>query len=120
MDVTGPTPNPSRGEQVSSVSEIPALIVRVRRDAGLSQAELAARIGSKQSAVSRWERGQDEPRVSTLARIMAACGRSLRLVAELDDVDHAQIRQQLAMTPEQRLASITNLSRVLASSRPVS
>ena len=32
-------------------------------------------------------------------------------------VDRAQIRQQLTMTPEQRLASGTNLSRFLAEAR---
>jgi transcriptional regulator with XRE-family HTH domain len=88
-----------------------------RLDAGLSQAELAVRLGTAQSVVSRWERGADEPRVSTLARIFAACGRTLVLHAEPDDVDRAQIRQQLAMSPAERLASVTNLSRTLASTR---
>ena len=85
------------------------MIRSARKDAALSQAELAERLATTQSAVSRWERGHDEPRISTLRSILQACGR--RLVLEsVDDVDRAQIRQQLAMTPEQRLASVTNVS----------
>ena len=34
-----------------------------------------------------------------------------------DGVDRAQLRQQLAMTPEQRLASVVNLSRFVAEAR---
>lgn len=93
------------------------LIRRVRTGASLTQAELARRLGTTQSAVSRWERGHDEPRVTTLAAVLAACGRRLALRAEPDDVDRAQLRQQLAMTPSQRLASVVNLSRTLASVR---
>lgn len=98
-----------------------AEIVRsVRREAGLSQIQLADRVGTTQSAVSRWENGGDEPRLTTLAAILSACGQRLVLHVESDDVDRAQIRQQLAMTPEQRLASVVNISRTLASAKRVS
>jgi transcriptional regulator with XRE-family HTH domain len=97
-----------------------ALIRSARSYAGLTQADLAARLGTKQSVVSRWECGRDEPRLSTLARIMRACGLTCAAVVEPDDVDRAQIRQQLAMTPSQRLASVTNLSRARAGARRVS
>ena len=49
----------------------------------------------------------------------AACGRRLAITVEDDDVDRSQIRQQLAMTPAERLASVTNLSRTLATARRV-
>lgn len=88
-------------------------IRRWRLSAGLTQAELAARLGTTQSAVSRWERGHDEPRLGTLADILAACGLRGELVIDVD-VDRAQIRQQLAMSPRQRLASSVNVSRMLA------
>ena len=87
-----------------------------RVDAGLSQAELAKLIATTQSAISRWERGHDEPRISTLRSILGACGRRLVLESVLD-VDLAQIRQQLAMTPEQRLESVANVSRFVGASR---
>lgn len=94
-----------------------ALIRRARNRAGITQAELARRLGTTQSAVSRWERGHDEPRLSTLAAVLGACDLRLVLGAE-PDVDRAQIRQQLAMTPEQRLQSVVNLSRTLAAAEP--
>jgi len=93
---------------------IAKLVRSARLAAGLSQAELAERLGTTQSAVSRWERGHDEPRLNSLNAIMSACGQRLWLQVEADGVDRAQIRQQLAMTPEQRLASVTNLSRILS------
>jgi transcriptional regulator with XRE-family HTH domain len=97
-----------------------AQLVRTARDAaGLSQAELAARVGTTQPVVSRWERGHDEPRVSTLARIARACDLRLDVRLAADGVDRAQIRQQLSLSPEQRLASVVNLSRTLAELRPV-
>ena len=85
------------------------MIRTARTDAALSQVQLAERLATTQSAVSRWERGHDEPRISTLQSILQACGRRL-VLDSVDDVDRAQIRQQLAMTPEQRLASVTNVS----------
>ncbi len=95
------------------------LIRSARIHAGLTQAELAERLATTQSVVSRWERGGGEPRLATLARIMRACGLALTVGAQPDDVDRAQIHEQLALTPAQRLASVRNLSRALASARRV-
>jgi transcriptional regulator with XRE-family HTH domain len=95
------------------------LVRSAREAAGLSQAELATRIGTTQPVVSRWERGHDEPRLSTLARIARACGLRLDVRLAVDSVDRAQIRQQLALSPEQRLASVVNVSHILAELRPV-
>ena len=98
------------------------MIREAREASGLSQAALAERLSTTQSAVSRWERGHDEPRLSTLDAILRSCGRRLVLASEVataDDVDRAQIRQQLAMTPEERLASVTNISTFVASATRV-
>ena len=101
-----------------SIKPSPAEVVRqARAYAGLTQQQLAERVRTTQSAVSRWERGQDEPRISTLSAIIAACGLRLELRVDVD-VDRAQIRQQLAMTPQQRLESVVNLSRTLVSATP--
>ena len=96
-----------------------ALVRTARTEAGLTQAALAARLGTTQSVVSRWERGDDEPRLSTLQRIARACGQRLVLALEPDDVDRAQIRQQLALSPSDRLASVANVSRFVATARRV-
>jgi transcriptional regulator with XRE-family HTH domain len=95
-----------------------SLIRSARTNAGLTQAQLAERLETSQPAVSRWESGHDGPRLSTLRAALAACGFALDLmVRPLGDVDRAQIRQQLAMSPEQRLASVANISRTAAVAR---
>lgn len=104
------------------VSGIADLVVELRKDAGLTQAALAERLETKQPVVSRWESGHDEPRLSTLRRIADACGHTLAisvLSGSTVDVDRAQLRQQLAMTPEERLASVVNVSRTLAGAKRV-
>lgn len=48
-----------------------------RRAHGLSQTAIAARMGTSQSAVARLERGDLDPRLSTLERYAAAVGRTV-------------------------------------------
>jgi predicted transcriptional regulator len=50
-----------------------------RREAGLSQTEVAARMGTSQSVVARLETGEIDARLSTLQRYAAAVGRELEL-----------------------------------------
>ncbi len=99
-----------------------AVLIRSgRRRAGISQAELANRAGTTQSAISRWEHGHDEPRLKRLGEVLEACGLRPTLCIngmEADDeVDRAQLRQQLSMSPEQRLASVANVSRLRTTAR---
>lgn len=86
-------------------------IRRLRVAAGHTQVSLAAELGTTQSAVSRWERGHDEPRVSTLLEMLRVVGGRMELG---DDIDHAQIREHLAMTPRRRLEAVANVSRMRA------
>jgi DNA-binding XRE family transcriptional regulator len=53
-----------------------------RRSAGLSQTEVAARMGTSQSAVARLETGEADVRVSTLERYAAAIGSQLAWQAQ--------------------------------------
>src|SRR5215467_9171642 len=53
-----------------------------RRSAGLSQTEVAARMGTSQSAVARLEAGDADVRVSTLERYAAAIGSQLAWQAQ--------------------------------------
>lgn len=50
-----------------------------RRAAGLSQTEIAARMGTSQSAVARLESGRADVRLSTLQRYAAAMGQVVTL-----------------------------------------
>jgi uncharacterized protein len=57
-----------------------AMLVReLRQNAGLTQAEFAARALLSQSAVSDYERGRKEPGVATLVRLAAAVGRDVAI-----------------------------------------
>ncbi|MFA9271304.1 MAG: helix-turn-helix transcriptional regulator [Baekduiaceae bacterium] len=56
----------------------PARTLRdARLNAGLTQAELAARAGTSQATLSAYERGRKEPSLATLDRLLRATGRRL-------------------------------------------
>lgn len=75
--------------------------------AGLTQAELAMRLGTTQPAVARWERGAVEPRFSTMVRAVRACGLDLAIGLVEPDRDHDRlIGDYLRLTPEERLADL--------------
>jgi predicted XRE-type DNA-binding protein len=59
--------------------ELMAALVAERRAAGLSQAEVADRMGTSQPAVARVEAGAVDVRLSTLQRYAAAVGRQLEV-----------------------------------------
>lgn len=81
---------------------------------GLTQAELAERLGTSQSAISAWERGRENLRVDTLAKLLRACGFEASLVLRhRDDVDQSQIALHLAMTPAQRVAHLGSGARAI-------
>ena len=52
-------------------------LVARRRELGLSQAEIAARMGTSQPAVARLESGAADARLTTLERYAVAVGRRL-------------------------------------------
>jgi transcriptional regulator with XRE-family HTH domain len=61
--------------------EIASQLAAQRRARGLSQQELAALVGTTQSAVARMERGDRPPKIDTLLRIANAldCELEIRL-----------------------------------------
>jgi predicted transcriptional regulator len=52
-------------------------LLSMRRELGLSQAEVAARMGTSQSAVARFEAGDLDVRLSTIERYTTALGGTL-------------------------------------------
>lgn len=54
--------------------DVPRLLRDARKRAGISQAALAARARTSQPAVARYEAGVTIPSLSTLERLLAACG----------------------------------------------
>ena len=55
------------------------ILLDARKKAGLTQAQLAARIGADKGYISRLERGLTVPTVSTLYKIAAAMGLTVTL-----------------------------------------
>ncbi len=83
----------------------------LRRRAGITQRELAARVGKPQSMIARWERGHDEPRLDALVAIAHACGVELDIsLRSRDEVDRAQIREHLRLTPAERLQNVEQVA----------
>jgi predicted transcriptional regulator len=68
---------PGFKEMAERRRELAAELVVLRRAAGLSQTEVAARMGTSQSAVARIESGDADVRLSTLDRYAVALGHEL-------------------------------------------
>lgn len=82
----------------------PATLLRdARRAAGLTQAQLAARAGTTQSAIARLESGRTSPTVANLDRVLRAAGRQLELHSALPPIDATLVWESLRRTPLQRL-----------------
>lgn len=80
------------------------LVREARLRAGLTQAELAARLATTQSAIARWEAGGTQPSLETLRRVARACGLELRaILADPDPGETALIERNLRLSPTQRL-----------------
>ena len=67
------------------------LLQAIRRESGLSQAELARRSGIVPSVLSAYEHGRRQPSVSALARIARSAGLELDLTPAINDAgsEHA-------------------------------
>ena len=59
--------------------KIGALLKQAREEAGLTQQELAARLNTKKSAISRIENHAEDIKLSTLKKFANALGKELRL-----------------------------------------
>ena len=89
------------------------LIREARRRSGLTQAELAVRLSTKQSVVARWESGRAEPSFHSVVKAIRACG--LDLVPQLvprDESEDRMIDFHLAMSPQQRADALAELVRI--------
>ena len=65
--------------------EITAALIRTARtESGLTQVQLAARIGISQAALAKLERPGSNPTVRTLERVLRAAGRRLQMEAPRD------------------------------------
>jgi transcriptional regulator with XRE-family HTH domain len=82
------------------------LIRAARLRAGLTQLELAVLLNRPITQINRWERDGNEPGLSTLLRILRACGFQLALelqpFAPDEDLEH-ELERLLKLKPAERL-----------------
>ena len=91
------------------------LVREARLAAGITQQELAARVGTAQSAIARYESAKSLPDIDTLHRVLAACGQRLELRAvPIDDQHLRQLRESLALTTGQRVERNRRVTRLAA------
>ena len=100
------------------------LIRTARLEAGLTQAELARRMGVQQPVVARLERDGSDPRFSTVVRALEAVGQGVYVeAAPRPQVDEAQIAAHLRLSPADRLRtferSYENVRELVARARRV-
>jgi transcriptional regulator with XRE-family HTH domain len=84
--------------------EVGSVLRRAREAAGLTQRAVAEISGIAQPAIARIESGAVTPRVDTLERLLAACGRRLVVEGRLGQgVDRTVIRRLLDLSPRERI-----------------
>lgn len=82
-----------------------ALLARMRKSQGLTQAELAQQLHVTDKAVSRWERGVGLPDINTLEPLADALGLTLA------DLMHCRDPQEADIAPEVPLEDFFTLLR---------
>jgi transcriptional regulator with XRE-family HTH domain len=88
----------------------PATLIRdARRDAGLTQASLATRMGVPQSVVARLERPGSNPTWDTIERALYACGKRIAVEARasVSSIDETLVAAHLRIPPGERIKNLT-------------
>jgi uncharacterized protein len=93
------------------MSESATLLKEARREAGLTQAELARRLGVSQVAIAKMEHPESNPTVGALHDALWETGHRLALdaPARRPGVDESLIRQHLELSPAERLRGIETM-----------
>jgi len=85
------------------------VIREARLRAGLTQAELAARLGRERAQVARWEIGAQEPSFANLRSVVEACGFAFRIeIAERQETPEldAELIVSVPQAPQQRVQAL--------------
>ena len=93
--------------------EAATLLKEARLNAGLTQKQLATRLGISQAAVAQLEGSSANPTIATLERALRATNHELelRLRERKPSVDLTLLREALRMTPAERIATGDRLLR---------
>jgi DNA-binding XRE family transcriptional regulator len=77
------TPSRIEAEEKAFAFYTGQIIEQARKEAKMTQTELAKKISGSKSYISRVETGKTEPKVSTFYRIASALGHSVELIPAL-------------------------------------
>ena len=97
-----------------------ALIQRARRMRGLTQADLARRLETTPSVLSRWEHEQVEPSFAAVVRLVEACGLTLEQILrepEPDAHDLSLLETTLSLSVDERLQRLIDYVRFVQAGR---
>lgn len=84
------------------------LVREARRRAGLSQRDLAERLGTTQPVVARWESGRSEPSFERVVDAIRAAGLDLAVrIVERDEEHALLVQENLRRSPVERLRRAT-------------
>lgn len=85
------------------------IIREARLKAGLTQTELASRLGRERAQVARWETGGQEPSFANLRAAVEACGFALDVTiverAPTPELD-AELEASVPQAPQQRVQAL--------------
>lgn len=85
------------------------IIREARLKAGLTQTDLAERLGRDRAQIARWETGGQEPSFENLRAVVEACGFVLKLeIAEGENTPEldAELERSLLQAPQQRVQAL--------------
>jgi transcriptional regulator with XRE-family HTH domain len=85
------------------------IIRQARLKAGLTQSELAERLGRDRAQVARWEIGGQQPSFENVQAAVEACGLALRLeIVEREPTPalDTEVETSLLQAPQQRVQSL--------------
>jgi transcriptional regulator with XRE-family HTH domain len=95
-----------------AVSADPGRLIRdTRRQRGLTQARLALRAGTTQSAISRIENGHESPTTERLEMLLLVMGERLALASTPLAADDRSLAARRAQTPADRLREAASWNR---------
>lgn len=104
---------------MQTLPTIGSLLRDARRDAGVTQAQLAARMGTSQSSVAALERPGANPTLATIRDAFDALGLELQITpqARARGVDETLVRRHLERSPAERLAVLDRMTADVAALR---
>ncbi len=82
-------------DRVADYAAVAKLVIHRRAALGITQRELARRIGTKESAISRLESGRHATNVATLRRVFAGLGGHLVVGYEVPRSDRGPRQREL-------------------------